>query len=102
MENMSKKEIARIFFKHYLTAGFSILCVCLRYLTVLLPHSSDAFRLYVFGVVWLTLLCFIIVPIKIFKIASKSEINKHEIISTLLMAVCVIIPYIDGVSFNIV
>ena len=51
---------------------------------------------------WFALFAWVIVIIKIVKMARKNEIDKHELISTLLIILCYVVINIDGVSFLIV
>ena len=101
-ENLIEYGRKRMIFKNYFTAFISIIFIFFRYLTVFAPQSATAFDLYILSVVWFAIFAWIIIVVKIVKITSKSEINKHELISTLLIILCYVVTFVDGVSFNIV
>ena len=94
------KAMISLFFKYYFTVFISICMYCLSFLYVLSP-SYATFRLYILSTAWLSFAGFLII-IRIFKILSKFEIDKHEMISTLLILLCLIFFLIDGNSYNIV
>ena len=94
------KAMISLFFKYYFTVFISICMYCLSFLYVLSP-SYATFRLYILSTAWLSFAGFLII-IRIFKILSKFEIDKHEMISSLLLLLCYIVAVFFGPAFNLV